>query len=93
MLMCRKLCYTLGRRVFSDSGRRILSLACGNVFFGSKTLLRSFRGAFLGGFCMDFFHALGSAVLAVTDLDKMLLILRFVHVNEIRKCAFCDGNK
>lgn len=62
-------------------------------FFGSKSLLRSFRGHFLGCFCMDFSHALGSAVLAVADVGYGLLVSAFFDVNENQRCVFCDGSK
>jgi hypothetical protein len=62
------------------------------VIFGSRKPLRSFRGHFLSCFCMDFFHALRSGVLAVAEVGYGLLVLPFFDVNEIRMCAFCDGN-
>jgi hypothetical protein len=61
--------------------------------FGSKVPLRSFRRGFLGCFCMDFFHALGSAVLAVADVGYGLSVWLFMNVNETLESAFCDGNK
>ncbi len=40
---------------------------------------------------MVFFHALGSALLSVLDVGKMLLDLVLCMFNERLYCAFCDG--
>ena len=85
-----------GKAVFESLSSKVLG-GYANLsfksFFGSKKPLRSFRRGFLGCFCMDFSHALGSAVLAVVDVGYGLLVLPFVNVNETLECAFCDGNK
>jgi hypothetical protein len=59
--------------------------------FGSKLPLRIFSGHFFGCKSMDFFHALGSAVLTVADVACGLLVLVCFDVNGILECAFCDG--